>query len=231
MAGNSPWNSSHLLEPQVFIIGCFVVLLAVFPVAQITIGALYMHECPVAPAVPVYVVVWGTLTLLLMALFGLSKLLGPAAPYKTLWKASMCSLVLFHIAWLIYGSYHVYSIYPPNYDKNLNDTNRLNIDIHSTSPPPDHRLGLSPENQNHTQSLQDPNSTSLIHSNQTLMEIIQTLALSNVSSETSGEALNAPRVAAAVAYCHKTVYLFAFWTTTMVYVFTINALASINCFR
>lgn len=62
-----------------------------------------MHECPVAPAVPVYVVVWGTLTLLLMALFGLSKLLGPAAPYKTLWKASMCSLVLFHIAWLIYG--------------------------------------------------------------------------------------------------------------------------------
>lgn len=36
---------------------CAVLIAAAFPVTQITLGAVYLHECPAGPAVPLYVLV------------------------------------------------------------------------------------------------------------------------------------------------------------------------------
>lgn len=125
------------------------------------------------------------------------------------------------------GSYQIYSIYPPNYAKITIDPNHFN---HSAPSAPDDKPGLTLENQN--KSLPHLNQTWVINNNQTLRNLIQTLALSNVSSETNGEHLNTPhvrRVMAAAPYCNKTVYLFGFWTTTLVYVLAGNLLVIIVC--
>ncbi|KAK2862471.1 hypothetical protein Q5P01_002004 [Channa striata] len=207
-----------LLDASVFIAGCAALLVTAFPVAQIVIGVLYMYECPVAPVIPVYVVVCGILSLLLMAVFALSKLLCPAAPDNTFRNLWLLILLLFAIIWLLYGSYQVYSIYLPNYDKNLTDTNRTNNSVYSHALPPDNMLSLPLENQ--TQRPLNLSRTSMINENQTLLEIIQTLAVRSINSHKS---------TAAVPYCDRTVYLLAFWTTTLVYVVAGSTIGIILC--
>lgn len=68
-----------------------------------------------------------------------------------------------------------------------------------------------------------------MENNQTLMKIIQTLAQSNRRSESTGEHLNAPRVVNVVPYCDRTMYLFAFWITTLSYAFIGISLVIIVC--
>lgn len=116
-------------------------------------------------------------------------------------------------------------MYPPNYAKV--DPNSFNNSVFAPTAP-DNKLGLASENH----SLLIHNQTWMININQTLSELIQTLVLRNISSETNREHLNTSqvgRVMAAVPYCDRTVYLFAFWTTTLVYVFAGNALVIIIC--
>lgn len=123
------------------------------------------------------------------------------------------------------GSYQIYSVYPPNYNKNITDPNRVNNSFYT----PDNKLGLTLENQNH--SLPNLNQTQVISNNQTLRMLIQTLALSNTHSKTNREHLNAPQghVMAVVPYCDRTLYLLAFWTTTLVYALAGNALVITIC--
>ncbi|XP_018557100.1 uncharacterized protein LOC108900500 [Lates calcarifer] len=226
MAGNSVTNFlCSLFSAGGFIAGCSVLILTAFPIAEITIGAVYMYECPVAPAIPVYVMVCGILALVLMGLFALPKLICPAKQDSIAWTVCILSLVLFVFIWFIYGSYQIYSVYPPNYNKNITDPNRVNNSFYT----PDNKLGLTLENQNH--SLPNLNQTQVISNNQTLRMLIQTLALSNTHSKTNREHLNAPQghVMAVVPYCDRTLYLLAFWTTTLVYALAGNALVITIC--
>ncbi|KAM3590888.1 uncharacterized protein V6R79_018351 [Siganus canaliculatus] len=106
-------------------------------VAEITMGALYLDECPREPYIPIYLMVLG--------IFGLTNLLFFA---RTPEDNSSCKifqivLSLAHLGWFIAGNVWIYSIYEPNYNK-------------------------------------DPASTDL--------------------------------------YCNKTLYLFAFWITTLSYI-------------
>nr|XP_020443345.1 uncharacterized protein LOC109952551 [Monopterus albus] len=216
-----------LLSASVLIAGCTVVLVTTFPVVFITLGTVYMYECPLAPVIPVYMVVCGILALVMMAMLALPKFLCPAAEGKTNW--TLWLLGLLGLIWLLFGSYQVYSIYPPNYNKNITDLNRVNNSI-DTPTASDNRVGLTLKNQN--QSLPNLNHTWIINNNQTLRTLLQTLAVSNISNQTNGERPNAPpapRITAAAPYCDKTVYLFAFWTTTLVYVFAGQTLVLILC--
>lgn len=181
----------------------------------------------------------GIWALLMMALFALPKLLCPAAPGHTVWTVWITILVLFFFMWLLYGksphakivfmpqsifkinrivlrrlfcvsalsgSYQIYSIYPPNYEKNTTFSS-----AHTT-----------PAQEN--QSLPNLNHTWMIRNNRK----IHTLALNN----TDKSHLNIPHaslVMAAGPYCHRGVYMLAFWTTTLVYVFAGNALVMIIC--
>ncbi|XP_044068812.1 uncharacterized protein LOC122883756 isoform X2 [Siniperca chuatsi] len=210
-----------------FIAGCIFLLVTAFPIVQIALGAVYMHECPAAPVIPVYVMVCGIMALLIMGLFALPKFFYPAALGSRIWALWILSLVLFFLIWFVYGSYQIYSVYPPNYAKNTTDPNSFNDSV-LTPAAPDNNLGLTLENQN--QSLPNLNQTWMINTNRTLRKLIQTLALSNISSEINREHLNATQlVSTAVPYCDRTVYLFAFWTTTLVYVFAANVLVTIIC--
>ncbi|XP_026187969.1 uncharacterized protein LOC113145447 isoform X2 [Mastacembelus armatus] len=131
-----------------------------------------------------------------------------------------CTIVLIPVAQITIGSYQVYSLYPPNYDKNTTDPNKTNNSIH-TPAVPDNKLSLTPQNQN--QSLPDANHTS---NNQTLRKAILALAASNISTKINGEHLNAPQAA---LYCDRTLYLFAFWTTTLLCVLAGNTVVIILC--
>ncbi|KAG7224279.1 hypothetical protein INR49_000522, partial [Caranx melampygus] len=194
--------------------GWTVLFITVFPVVHITIGAVYLHECPVAPVIPVYVLVCGILALLLMGLLVLPELLCPAAPGNRMWTACILSLVLFASIWFLCGSYQVYSVYPPNYNKNITIQDTVNTTIYPPTAP-DNRFDLTLKNQ----SLLNLNHTGIISSKQhTFRQLNQNLVR---------EHLNAPRpqlVSTVVPYCDRTVYLFAFWTTTRVYMPVGNAL-------
>nr|XP_046254032.1 uncharacterized protein LOC124063914 [Scatophagus argus] len=214
----------NLLSASVFIAGCTFVILAAFPIAQISLGVVYIHECPAAPFIPVYVMVCGILALLLMGMFALPNLLCPTKPNNIFWTLSLFGLILFVFVWFFYGSYEIYSIYPPNYDKSS-----FNNSIYIPTAP-DNKTNLILENQN--KSLPSLNQTWTINNNQTLRNLTQTLASSNISSQTNREHLNAPqmsRVMAVAPYCNRSLYLFAFWTTTLVYVFAGHALVIIIC--
>ncbi|XP_026222622.1 uncharacterized protein LOC113166720 isoform X2 [Anabas testudineus] len=205
--------------------GCTLLVLAASPVTMITMGALYIYECPAAPVIPLYVIVFGISVLLVIGLIVLPKSLCPGAQCSIMLSLSILSLILFVFIWIIYGSYHIYSIHPPNYNKNLSDTNRVNNSIYSP-PAPDTTSVLTlddqNQNQNQNQSLLNFNHTRMISNNQTLMKMIQTLAQSKSNwqiSESNGEHLNTSRFTDVVPYCDRTVYLFAFWITTLVYGF------------
>ncbi|KAI3351998.1 hypothetical protein L3Q82_020829 [Scortum barcoo] len=230
MSGNFLGNClCSLLGAGVFIAGCTILLVTAFPIVQIAIGAAYMYECPTAPVIPVYVMVSGMLTLLILGLFALPKLLCPAAPGHRIWTVWILSLVLLFLIWFLYGNYQVYSIYPPNYIQNSIDPNIFNNSV-SAHTAPDNKLGLTVEEQN--QSLSNLNQTWMTDNKQTLKKLMQTLALSNISREQiKGTHPNTTErgVMSEVPYCDRTVYLFAFWTTTLVYVFAGNALLMIIC--
>ncbi|XP_051282414.1 uncharacterized protein LOC127378009 isoform X2 [Dicentrarchus labrax] len=205
-----------------------------FPIAQITIGVVHMYECPAAPVIPVYVMVCGILALLIMGMFALPKLLCPAAPGHTIWTLWLISLVLFVFIWFFYGSYLIYSVYPPNYTKTTINPNGFNNSLStttiSTRTAPDTKPNITLENQN--QTLLNLNQTWMTNDNQTLMKLVQTLALGNISSKANREHLKAAEAqlaVAAVPYCNRTVYMFAFWTTTLVYAFAGNILVIIVC--
>ncbi|XP_047463949.1 uncharacterized protein LOC125021789 [Mugil cephalus] len=218
MAGGRSWS---YVGTNLFIAGCTIVFVSAFPVAQIIVGAVYIYECPAAPFIPVYVMVSGICALLLMGLLALPKLLSPAVSNHIIWTVSMLSLVLFVFIWFFYGSYQIYSIHPPNYKKNL--TASVN-----SSTIFDGKMNSTLGNQSHP----NLNQTWMRDNNQTLRIQNETFTRSNVSSETNRSPPNTPKahnVLSLVPYCARAVYLFAFWTTTLVYVFAGNTLLILAC--
>ncbi|KAK5609904.1 hypothetical protein CRENBAI_013549 [Crenichthys baileyi] len=132
-----------------------------------------------------------------------------------------CAFLLiaaFPVGQIALGSYHIYSIYPPNYNKNTTGSNSSTRKIYAITSPD----SLTSENQ----SLQSFN-----HS-QIFWGMIQTGALKNMSRRTNRDLKNTQQpheVVAVLPYCNRTVYLFAFWTTTLVHVLVGNALLLIIC--
>lgn len=200
---------------------CAVLVAAAFPVTQITLGAVYLHECPASPAVPLYVLVSGVLALVLMSQAVMPKILPPQLMGK-IWVLWALCLALFALSWFLYGSYHIYAIYQPSYTKPPVDPSGSNA---SASRPP--AATADPRAQ--------PSDESPPLFNQTLgaeHNLTGAVPLGN-SSEAKRQVAGAPpggAVAAPAPYCHKTLYLFAFWTTTLVYGFAALGLVVGACF-
>lgn len=66
-------------------------------------GAVYVYECPVAPLIPVYVMVLGIWTLLTTAVFFLPKLLCPGSSRPAVWTLVFIGLLLFFFSWFLFG--------------------------------------------------------------------------------------------------------------------------------
>uniref|UniRef100_A0A3Q1FF77 Uncharacterized protein n=1 Tax=Acanthochromis polyacanthus TaxID=80966 RepID=A0A3Q1FF77_9TELE len=78
-------------------------------------------DCPLQPYIPIYLIVGGTFSLLVPLLSCLSCAKKPA-PLYLVWNLLVSSFVF---AWFIAGNVWIYSIYPPNYNKN---STTINVD-------------------------------------------------------------------------------------------------------
>lgn len=122
------------------------------------------------------------------------------------------------------GSYHIYVIYQPSFTKPTINPKGLNNSAYSSPDP-------NVEASNQTLSLF--NQTQDTDSNLTSANLTDTVVLGNQSSEMKEEALTALQVAGVTdpaPYCDRTLYLFAFWTTTLVYGFAALGLGMSACF-
>lgn len=134
-------------QPPTPILVSSKVILCVLPIANIAIGAVYLHDCPRQPFIPIYLIVMGVFGMVLTLLSCLpcasqnrDEPPNPLSRVCVFWN-SLTSTFLF--CWFIAGNVWIYSVYRPDFQKN----------------------SLNPE-----------------------------------------------------MYCNKTLYLYAFWTTTLIYI-------------
>ncbi|XP_070710920.1 transmembrane protein 272-like [Pempheris klunzingeri] len=129
------------------VLACTKLLFCAMPIAQIALGAVYLHDCPRQHYIPIYSIVAGVFSLVLGLLSCLpcahEPTEGPSNPLSRVCVAWNSLISFFLFCWFIAGNVWIYSIYKPNYNKNTTSS--------------------------------DP-------------------------------------------YCNKTLYLFSFWTTTLVYI-------------
>nr|XP_057924953.1 transmembrane protein 272-like [Doryrhamphus excisus]XP_057924954.1 transmembrane protein 272-like [Doryrhamphus excisus] len=134
-------------QPSTPVLVAVKVLFCIIPIAQISIGAAHLDDCPRQHLIPIYLIVVGVFFTMLVLLICLPCARqpedGPPNPLYRFCLGWNSLTALFLISWFIAGNVWIYSIYEPDYYKNV---------------------------------------TSL------------------------------------ESYCDKTLYLFAFWTTTLVYI-------------
>ncbi|KAG1957270.1 transmembrane protein 272-like [Pimephales promelas] len=101
-----------LSTPVLIISKLFVTVL---PIAQVSIGAIHLHDCPKQPYIPIYLLVSGVFALVL----GLLSCLpctqepedGTQTPLSSLCTAWNSLVSLFLFCWFIAGNVWIYSIY------------------------------------------------------------------------------------------------------------------------
>ncbi|XP_061566199.1 transmembrane protein 272-like [Cololabis saira] len=107
-------------QPEVKVISKSIC--CILPIAHIAIGAVYLHDCPREPYIPIYLIVFGVFGVLLSVLPCLpcTELPrdGPATSMSNLGFALNFLMSIFLLCWFIAGNVWIYSIYQPNYDKN-----------------------------------------------------------------------------------------------------------------
>ncbi|XP_028653868.2 transmembrane protein 272-like [Erpetoichthys calabaricus] len=98
----------------------FRTIMCALPVAQITIGSIYLNSCPVQHYIPIYLIVSGVFCLVMdfLSFFHFGKeaeVFGSSARGGS----TVCNglLSLFMVCWFITGNVWIYSIYQPNYDE------------------------------------------------------------------------------------------------------------------
>ncbi|XP_029932482.1 uncharacterized protein LOC115376832 [Myripristis murdjan] len=217
-----------------FIAGCTIVLVGSLPIAHIAIGAVYRNECPAAPFIPLYLIVSGAGSLLLTAHLAFPKFIGwneDGLGFKS-WLYYNISLSLFLFIWFIFGSYHVYSIYPPNYNKDTADA-KHNTSLNSSTPDfseRDNKVNFALESRDLTfPNLSRQNQSWVANDNQSVIGMIQSLAFTVVSNETITGQPEPSQPIGVRPHCNRTVYLFAFWTITLIYGFAAFSLLIVGC--
>ncbi|XP_041740952.1 transmembrane protein 272-like [Coregonus clupeaformis] len=109
----SPVLSSFLIS----IIVVLNIIVWMLLMSAVGLGAMHLHDCPLQPYLPIYLLVIGVTSVTSLLLSYLNNTL------ETGFLSLLCSfcillLQLFNIGWFITGSEWVYSIFPPNYDSN-----------------------------------------------------------------------------------------------------------------
>lgn len=104
------------------------VLGCVFNITHISIGAVYLDECPRKPNIPIYLVVMGVFGLMLSLLSCLPCVEAKEGEVSKSVIQFACSIwnslvTCFIICWFICGNVWVYRIYEPIYEKNATTLN------------------------------------------------------------------------------------------------------------
>nr|XP_061810859.1 transmembrane protein 272-like [Nerophis lumbriciformis] len=110
------------------------VLLCIIPIAQIAMGAVHLSDCPLQDYIPIYLIVVGIFLILLVLFIGLPCAREPkdGSP-NSLYRLSIgwtSLLVVFLICWFVAGNVWIYSIYKPNYIKNITDARHCDKELY-----------------------------------------------------------------------------------------------------
>ncbi|XP_045480164.1 transmembrane protein 272-like [Harmonia axyridis] len=105
-------------------LGCTIIIgiTIVVPICMITIGVIYMHDCPQGEYIPVYLVVGGLFGILkqLLHLSARVRQTEEERREENLRQSPTQTLLnCFMLGWFIIGSVWVYKEYEPNYDQRL----------------------------------------------------------------------------------------------------------------
>ncbi|XP_051918811.1 transmembrane protein 272-like [Hippocampus zosterae] len=113
-------NASRPSTPVLVIIK---VLVCIIPLAQIIMGAVHLDDCPRQHYIPIYLIVVGIFAIMLVACVCLPCARepkdGPPNPFCRISLGWNALLAVFLVAWFIAGNVWIYSIYKPNYYKNV----------------------------------------------------------------------------------------------------------------
>ncbi|XP_037116388.1 transmembrane protein 272-like [Syngnathus acus] len=110
-------------KPSTAVLVLLKVLLCIIPIAMIAVGAEHLDDCPRQRYIPVYLIVMGFFFMLLVISVYLPCTRQPKdGPPNPLYRLSLgwnVLLAVFLVAWFIAGNVWIYSIYKPNYHKNI----------------------------------------------------------------------------------------------------------------
>uniref|UniRef100_A0A3Q2Q6C8 Uncharacterized protein n=1 Tax=Fundulus heteroclitus TaxID=8078 RepID=A0A3Q2Q6C8_FUNHE len=111
-------------EIEVPSLGCSMLFNFITPILQISVGAVYLDECPIQEKIPIFLITFGVIQLVLNFTTCLSC---KDSKNDTLLKLRQgCTVLksittLFLFCWFIAGNVWVYSVYQPSYSKNATD--------------------------------------------------------------------------------------------------------------
>ncbi|KAM9827538.1 transmembrane protein 272-like [Neosynchiropus ocellatus] len=108
-------------QPSTPILICMKVVLCIMPIAQISIGAVHLNDCPREHHIPIYLIVVGVfgLILALLACLPCAQPTDDNSNRVNLICKTWNSLISFFLfCWFIAGNVWIYTIYKPNFNKN-----------------------------------------------------------------------------------------------------------------
>ncbi|XP_061664573.1 transmembrane protein 272-like [Syngnathoides biaculeatus] len=124
MSTSAPMNLVRKIpQPPTAVLVAVKVLLCIIPIAQIAMGAAHLDDCPRQHYIPVYLIVVGVALSLLVLVTGLPCARvpkdGPPNPFCWVSLGWNSLLAVFLVSWFVAGNVWIYSIYKPNYHKNV----------------------------------------------------------------------------------------------------------------
>ncbi|XP_019898902.2 transmembrane protein 272-like isoform X3 [Esox lucius] len=98
-------------------------------VANIVIGSVYLNDCPRQPYIPIYLIVLGAMGVVPVFSSCCCLISTPDSTSSLKVLCNICSglVSLFLLCWFICGNVWIYSIYQPNYNKNIPNYNQTLI--------------------------------------------------------------------------------------------------------
>lgn len=122
----------------IFIIIVLIAFVAVLPISMIIIGITYIHDCPVQPRIPIYLIVLGFFQMLeCCGRLGYKCVQTQNTQQRNAWRERYRRkdpLVYFVIVWFIIGSMWVYQTNPECQNCHIQSTMKTNQTRLSTTP-------------------------------------------------------------------------------------------------
>ena len=108
----------------------FALSVLLFSLVLMIVGSIYLNDCPTEKNIPIFLIVAGITGILLVLLSFLQSWCYDEDKESDLscWKVTILIIMLFWSAWLVAGSFWVYSNYQPSYSKNTKEEMKQHCD-------------------------------------------------------------------------------------------------------
>ena len=108
----------------------FALSVLLFSLVLMIVGSIYLNDCPAEKNIPIFLIVAGITGILLVLLSFLQSWCYDEDKESDLscWRVTILIIMLFWSAWLVAGSFWVYSNYQPSYSKDTNEEMKRHCD-------------------------------------------------------------------------------------------------------